>query len=95
MTASSSADAAKVTRTVRSLTPVGRGGPTVGRVPRSVVDWARAALRRLRSTGEPVLRIWEDPDALGYVLGPDPLLDVLPAEQWRALERRALAAVRG
>jgi hypothetical protein len=33
----------------------------------------------------------EDPDALGYRLVADPLLDVLPAEVWLALERRALA----
>jgi hypothetical protein len=33
----------------------------------------------------------EDPDDLGYRLVADLLLDVLPAEDWLALERRVLA----
>src|SRR4051794_30116162 len=33
----------------------------------------------------------EDPDDLGYRLVADPLLDVMPAEDWLALERRVLA----
>jgi hypothetical protein len=32
----------------------------------------------------------EDPDALGYRLVSDVLLDVMPAEEWLALERGAL-----
>ena len=32
----------------------------------------------------------EDPDALGYRLVADLLLDVMPAEGWLALERRVL-----
>jgi hypothetical protein len=35
--------------------------------------------------------ILEDPDALGYRLVADALLDVMDAEDWLALERRALA----
>jgi hypothetical protein len=31
----------------------------------------------------------EDPEQLGYRLVSDPLLDVLPAEEWFALERAA------
>jgi|tagenome__1003787_1003787.scaffolds.fasta_scaffold18686480_1 hypothetical protein len=33
----------------------------------------------------------EDPDGLGYRLVRDVLLDVMPFEEWLALERRALA----
>lgn len=33
----------------------------------------------------------EDPEALGYRLGEEPLLAVLSAEEWRALEQAALA----
>lgn len=36
--------------------------------------------------------VYENPEELGYVLRIDPLLDVMPAEEWRALERDALAA---
>lgn len=37
--------------------------------------------------------VWEDPEQLGYELRRDPLLDVLAEDEWRAMERRALAAV--
>ncbi|MBI5104974.1 MAG: hypothetical protein HZB46_08325 [Solirubrobacterales bacterium] len=33
--------------------------------------------------------IHERPDELGYELRADPLLDLLPEEEWRAMERRA------
>lgn len=33
----------------------------------------------------------EDPDALGYRLGEDPLLSAMSADEWRAIEQAALA----
>jgi hypothetical protein len=40
---------------------------------------------------QPRKAIVEDPDDLGYRLVADLLLDVMPAEDWLALERRVLA----
>jgi hypothetical protein len=40
----------------------------------------------------PRMVVVEEPDALGYRLVADVLLDVMAAEDWLALERRALDA---
>jgi hypothetical protein len=39
---------------------------------------------------QPRMVVVEEPDALGYRLVADVLLDVMAAEDWLALERRAL-----
>lgn len=80
---------------VPSLTRTRGARPTFEEVRRRASHLPRTVLARLRSAGDPPRRVWEDPDALGYVLGADPLLEILPAREWRALEQRALAAVRG
>jgi hypothetical protein len=58
-----------------------------------VLHLPRALATRLplpRRVAQPIWSIHEDPDALGYVLAPDPLLDVMSAAEWRELERSAL-----
>jgi hypothetical protein len=45
-----------------------------------------------RFSRSPRKAVVEDPDELGYRLVADLLLDVMPAEDWLALERSALRA---
>ena len=40
-------------------------------------------------------RVIEDPDGLGYRLAEEPLLQVLSADEWRALEAAALETADG
>jgi hypothetical protein len=45
-----------------------------------------------RTAPQVVWSVREDPDALGYILAPDPLLGVMPEAEWRELERSATLA---
>lgn len=37
--------------------------------------------------------VTENEDELGYRMGPDPLLGVMPADEWREMERNVLESV--
>jgi hypothetical protein len=37
--------------------------------------------------------VTENPEDVGYVMGPDPLLRVMPEREWREMERNALESV--
>jgi hypothetical protein len=51
----------------------------------------RSVLGRLIPPDAPRRVVREAPDELGYTLAVEPLLDVMPAAEWRRIEHAALA----
>lgn len=51
-----------------------------------MLAWVADLWRRFRAPSL-AMRVMEDPDELGYTFGKDPLLEIMPAEEWKAIEQ--------
>jgi hypothetical protein len=67
-----------------AVDPRGRRGRLANAIPSS-----KAVTGAHLPRGGPRRRVVEDPEALGYRLVADPLLEIMDAERWYSLERAA------